>query len=326
MPKYSIIVPVYNVENCLPKCLDSILRQSYIDFEVLLIDDGSKDCSGQICDQYVLTDSRVKVIHTSNRGVSSARNRGIEEARGKYIVFVDSDDYIDIDYLADLDSGNEDLIISGLRKLESRNNNAQIVQYSEKVIENVEKMHVEDMVDNKALNYVYTKRFRYDLIEYYSLRFDEQLNIGEDTLFVAEYLLHVETIRYTSGVFYNYYQNTDNSLSSFKEDYVGKLMTANDKIQNVLEHRFSNLGETESWNKRCWSVFYYSIFYILKNWNVTGKQKKRALKKIFSLDKFKSYSRQLDIYMVQDPPIIKKIIKSGNATLVYLTWKILSRP
>lgn len=96
-PTISIIVPVYNVEKYLQKCVDSILAQTFKDFEVLLIDDGSKDGSGMLCDEIATTDSRIKVIHKENGGLSSARNCGIDNATGKYIAFCDSDDYIDPD-------------------------------------------------------------------------------------------------------------------------------------------------------------------------------------------------------------------------------------
>ncbi|WP_086313933.1 hypothetical protein A5821_001482 [Enterococcus sp. 7F3_DIV0205] len=97
MCKISIIVPVYNVERYLRKCVDSILNQTFTDIEVILVDDGSTDSSGEICDEYVLQDQRVQVIHKENGGLSDARNTGIESARGEYLGFVDSDDYIALD-------------------------------------------------------------------------------------------------------------------------------------------------------------------------------------------------------------------------------------
>lgn len=94
MCEISIIVPVYKVEPYLRKCVDSILAQTFTNFEVILVDDGSPDNSGKICDEYAIKDSRVRVIHKENGGLSSARNAGIDIARGKYLGFVDSDDYI----------------------------------------------------------------------------------------------------------------------------------------------------------------------------------------------------------------------------------------
>lgn len=98
-PKFSVIVPVYNVELYLSECIESILTQTYKDFEVILIDDGSTDTSGKICDQYSLQDPRIEVIHQRNGGLSAARNSGIEKATGEYILFVDSDDLIKSDTL-----------------------------------------------------------------------------------------------------------------------------------------------------------------------------------------------------------------------------------
>lgn len=94
-PKISVIVPVYNVEKYLRRCIDSILAQTFTDFELLLIDDGSKDNSGDICDGYAMKDERVRVFHKKNGGVSSARNLGLDNAKGEWVSFVDADDYLD---------------------------------------------------------------------------------------------------------------------------------------------------------------------------------------------------------------------------------------
>lgn len=99
-PKISVIVPVYNVEKFLRRCIDSILAQTFTDFELLLIDDGSKDKSGEICDEYAAKDARIRVFHKQNGGVSSARNLGIDKAQGEWVYFVDSDDWIEIETLS----------------------------------------------------------------------------------------------------------------------------------------------------------------------------------------------------------------------------------
>ena len=110
----SIIVPIYNREKYLSECIDSILVQSYSDFEVLLIDDGSTDRSGEICDEYAQKDARIRVFHKENGGVSSARNVGLDNATGEWIAFVDSDDWVGEKYLESF-SGHldADLVIGG---------------------------------------------------------------------------------------------------------------------------------------------------------------------------------------------------------------------
>ena len=97
MPQISVIVPVYNVQRYLRRCVDSILSQTFSNLEVILVDDGSPDRCGAICDEYAAADPRVKVIHKPNGGLSSARNAGIEAAAGEYLAFVDSDDWLDAD-------------------------------------------------------------------------------------------------------------------------------------------------------------------------------------------------------------------------------------
>lgn len=101
-PKVSVIVPVYNVELYLNQCIDSILRNTFTDYELLLIDDGSTDNSGKICDEYAMNDCRIKAYHKTNGGVSSARNLGIEKANGEWMTFIDSDDLIDENFLNNL--------------------------------------------------------------------------------------------------------------------------------------------------------------------------------------------------------------------------------
>ena len=99
VPIISVVVPVYNIEKYLDRCITSILNQTFRDFELLLVDDGCTDNSGAICDRYASNDDRVRVFHKPNGGVSSARNRGIEEAQGQFICFVDSDDWVETTYL-----------------------------------------------------------------------------------------------------------------------------------------------------------------------------------------------------------------------------------
>ena len=115
MPMVSVIVPVYKVERYIRKCIDSILKQSFTDFELILVDDGSPDKCGKICDEYAAKDKRIKVIHKKNGGLSDARNAGLDYATGGYICFIDSDDWIHKDLLKDnlerLVSENADVII-----------------------------------------------------------------------------------------------------------------------------------------------------------------------------------------------------------------------
>ena len=129
-PKISIIVPVYNTEQYLPRCLNSILSQSFIDFELLLVDDGSIDGSGSICDKYAAKDNRVRVFHKENGGVSSARNLGLDEAKGEWICFVDSDDEMLPNGLQTLANGicdEVDIVMGGYEEVDEFGVMSQVV-------------------------------------------------------------------------------------------------------------------------------------------------------------------------------------------------------
>ena len=149
MPKISIIVPVYNVEKYLRKCIDSILNQTFKDFELILIDDGSTDESGKICDEYNLKDNRIKVIHKENGGLSSARNAGLDIAQGEYIGFVDSDDWIELDMYEELykicKENDTDVGIVGINYggASEKKKSKKIEIYSNKLI-------LDDLVYNKG--------------------------------------------------------------------------------------------------------------------------------------------------------------------------------
>lgn len=210
-PKISIIIPIYNVEKYLSKCIDSILIQTYRDFELLLIDDGSKDKSGEICDTYAKMDNRVKVFHKDNGGVSSARNYGICKAVGDWISFVDSDDWVekecystlmDDDKVADLTYfGCCCCYIDGSRTVFSP------CDFFSTNKNNIEK-HLALLKDNNQkfeyLGYTWNKLFKKELIDKYNIRFVEDLAMREDELFTLSYARYIDSLRVKSSVLYNY--------------------------------------------------------------------------------------------------------------------------
>lgn len=187
----SVIVPVYNAENTLRQCVDSILKQEFRDFELILVDDGSKDQSPDICDEYALQDNRVKVFHKSNGGVSSARNLGLDNAKGEWITFIDSDDYISDGYLAGVVGREEDLLIKGY---ECFSNNGIV---GSRIAE--EMVQISDM--KSFLNSSITDLlFRGPVFKFYKrsiisgVRFLHDMKIGEDTYFVFKYLAKCKSL------------------------------------------------------------------------------------------------------------------------------------
>lgn len=204
-PKISVIVPVYKVEKYLPECIESILSQTYTNFELLLIDDGSPDNSGQICDEYATRDSRIRVFHKENGGVSSARNLGIDNAKGKWIAFIDSDDTIEPNYLSNFghnDSNYVQLYAQGYRiiGIDSKIHYRRLPNQSNTTKEDAFKYLEESDINNSPV----FKLYSLSIIKQHSLRFDENTSYGEDHLFTLEYFKHVDKVFLSSECGYNY--------------------------------------------------------------------------------------------------------------------------
>lgn len=203
----SIIVPVYNAEQYLHRCIDSILAQSYTDFELLLIDDGSKDASGDICDEYAAKGTRVRVFHKENGGVSSARNLGLDNAQGEYITFCDADDYVSEDWLAaysEAIASNVDLAIQGYYAFDGDNTvEKQLQPHSGNSIE-AKRQLVVDLFAQEIYYYLWVKLFRRDLLEAHHIRFDKQSVLGEDTQFISKYLEYVVSFKCIDSLGYYY--------------------------------------------------------------------------------------------------------------------------
>lgn len=203
----SIILPIYNAEQYLHRCIDSILAQSYTDFELLLINDGSKDASGAICDEYATKDSRVRVFHKENGGVSSARNLGLDNAQGGYITFCDADDYVGPNWLAaysEAIANKVDLAIQGYYAIDGDNTvEKQLQPHSGNTIE-AKRQLVADLFAQEVYYYLWVKLFRRELLEAHHIRFDEQSVLGEDTQFISKYLEYAVSFKCTNSLGYNY--------------------------------------------------------------------------------------------------------------------------
>ena len=211
-PLCSIIIPIYNVESWVEICIKSVLKQSVVDFELILVDDGSTDKSGYICDVFAKMDSRIIVIHKKNGGVSSARNEGLAYAMGKYIFFVDGDDILGTQYLylllTIIQEEQADIgIINYTRQLENlnadQNENKLIIKTAKEILTNI--------LDGKSYDtYLWNKVFKKEIIDFYNLRFQENVAIWEDLLFVIEYLSKINKCVLSSKIQY-YYRNRETS-------------------------------------------------------------------------------------------------------------------
>lgn len=207
----SVIVPIYNSAKTLHRCVDSILHQTYLNFELILINDGSSDNSGVICDKYVQKDSRVRVFHKENGGVSSARNLGIEEATGDFITFIDSDDWVDSNYLEEfmpfdnIDFASNYYVAEGWPEWVSCPFERK--EYNK---DNINEFFSSEFT---SMNLICSKLFKKEIIDRYNIRFDNRISYGEDTLFVYSVLSHVNNVRIKGNPVYHYDCQGSGSLS-----------------------------------------------------------------------------------------------------------------
>lgn len=233
----SIIVPVYKAENYLRRCIDSVLAQTYQNWELLLIDDGSPDNSGAICDEYATKDSRINAFHKQNGGVSSARNFGLEKVHGEWVTFVDADDWLlqDCFEKAINTCAEADVIVQGYREIKMQNIN---VGGKEILPLSVEGIYTgTQLASALALDYVphfqspWAKLIKRDLIINNNLRFDNKMFLGEDTRFNFDCLAHAQKIAFTHYAGYCYNLCEDSS-SKYK-------MTQEQVCYNINETRKS---------------------------------------------------------------------------------------
>lgn len=232
-PYVSVIVPVYNKQEYLHQCIESVLSQSFNDFELLLIDDGSIDSSSTICDEYAKQDPRITVYHKLNGGVSSARNLGLDVLRGQYVVFVDSDDTIGTGYIASLiPNRSEDFIIDSSDQRSPKMNDAFYEG----------KSAIDKALVGWHILCPWGKMYKTDIISNRKIRFDESLKGGEDTLFNIEFLKYVSLIRTASSAGYNYNVDVTGSLSRAYTSIADAVYKAT-KVYNLgkeLSRKFSD--------------------------------------------------------------------------------------
>ena len=236
-PLVSIIIPVYNVELYLSKCIDSILAQSFTDWECILVDDGSKDNSGSICDNYALKDNRIKVIHQNNRGVSIARQVGIDNVCGEYSIHIDPDDWVESNMIEELynkvKSDDADMVICDYFKHEG--GVQQYINQRPNLLEPIK--IIEQMLTTNMYPQLYgsccNKLVRCSCFNSSDnlIRFEpEDLSLGEDVVFNCRLLMStVHRVSYLNKAFYHY-EVRSNSLCSTLEKNIGYLIKIQEEI------------------------------------------------------------------------------------------------
>ncbi len=261
-PMVSIIVPIYNAENYLRRCVDSILNQEYTDFELLLVNDGSTDASGDICEEYGDQDPRVIVIQKENTGVSDSRNRALDRARGKYLQFLDSDDWITPDatrlFVRAAEEYGCDMVISDFYRVVGERLSTKGDIEEEGVLTREE--FAAHMMENPADFYygvLWNKLYRRDIVEEHNLRMDTDINWCEDFMFNLEYIRYAKVFYALHAPIY-YYVKRKGSLAS-QGINISKTVKMKLNVFEYYNNFYKHVLEEEDYEKNRLQVYRFFI-------------------------------------------------------------------
>ena len=318
--KISVIVPVYNVEAYLERCVESILQQTYAHFELILINDGSTDSSGQICDHLASQYENIKVYHIENAGVSNARNMGIQLATGSWVTFIDSDDFVTQDYLATLASAAEGLnvgfVIAPLHHIKN-GIVTDLPSHSGKTeLWSTEETMKELLMTTRTSFFPVAKLFKRDLLA--DEKFNTNYHLAEDALFLTELLLKTRC----SCVFIDkpvyFYDHREGSATTSVNRHVFDTIEVYQQIIAQVSQAFPNL-KYELINRECWSYItvYDKIIFTsreeyqkekaeLRNWIVQHRRE------IWKDAYFTTFRKVAILSLVFSPWLYKKIVGLKN--------------
>lgn len=272
----SVIVPIYNSEDTIKRCIDSILDQKYEDYEVILVDDGSTDSTSQIVDSY--KNDRVHVIHTPNLGVSHARNIGIRNSQGDWITFIDADDYVTPSYLSSLDDGDYDYIALSYCDRDEWGNMLHPITH-ENIAKEIETIQdTVDLVHTDAYIFVWGKRFKRNIIIEHSIFFDEELRYAEDIVFMHKYALKVKNYKLKSEICLSHviYERDTLSDQGINDGFPKKTVW-----REYSSEIFKNIPELKNEFERQQLYFLELEIVKLMNKNIPYSEKVKKIKEMF---------------------------------------------
>lgn len=299
--KISVIVPIYKVEDYLHRCVDSIINQTYTNLEIILVDDGSPDNCPMICDEYAKKDSRIRVVHKKNGGLSDARNAGLDIATGEYIMFIDSDDFVDIEMMEsmmkNMIDNNVDMVVCNIKYVyEDR----EVVKYNQadRILDRYEAME-EYLKDGVVQAVAWNKLYKKSLIN--NMRYKVG-KTNEDEFFTYKVVDKTDKIYYDSKPFYNYIQRNSSIMGKYSIKRLDGVEASYERL-NFIKEKYPTLYEKEK--KTFVNLCIYSYQMILKEPNLDkDKQGRKILnnytKKIkFNKTELKNYSYKdkLKIYL-----------------------------
>lgn len=316
----SVIVPIYNAEEYLKRCLDSLAKQSFRDFEVILINDGSTDSSQDIIDSFLNDNSSWRFKNKLNSGPSDTRNAGIELAKGDYLAFVDADDYLETDYLQalhqNLTENNSDLACCGYFDhselgILALTNYAKILEFSSKKV-------FADYVLDRVGGVLWDKLFIKAIIIENDIKLNSEVRLSEDLLFVLEYLFHIRKISIVDKSLYNYNRLYENRLSKIISiTQLESVLRVNDLLVEKLKNLdFSEDKIKEIQNKRL-GKYIFSFMRSISEINLKYSKKIKFLNHLRSLTFYKMDWKTYDVDLVNMPFKLFFINKLNRSILVY---------
>jgi glycosyltransferase involved in cell wall biosynthesis len=316
MAKVSIIVPVYNAEKVLSHCIDSILNQSYKDFEVILINDGSRDGSIEILREYEKLDSRVMVIDNENNGVSETRNIGMIQAVGEYIQFVDSDDFIERDMLektiALMEKESSDIVMTGIfLDIEGKNGVDTSIQTFEGNISKDKKniaQNVLERLNGTYINSPVNKLYKRSLIIENNISMNQNIDLGEDLIFNLDYLKYCNCVVFAKESYYHYCMKVEDNLTfKYRSDKLELMEVLFKKCKDYFNESDLDKYEIKKLNA-LFIKWMYSCYIDLnnKNCNLSFKKKYKYIK--LSIKKYR--------YIVDDVHNLSTMLKVLKLTFI----------
>lgn len=333
--KVSVIVGIYNVERWMSRGMKNILSQTYRDFELILVDDGSTDACPQLCEDWAKLDSRIRVVHKTNGGAGSARNAGLDMARGEYVYFYDIDDLAASNLLeygvTEMDNRQVDLLVFGFKMIEQgRNKSNMRCSFSERQIESnadLRNAFLENFVLCRGGNgFLWNKMYRRAFLQHYHVRFENQ-RIQQDEVFNLLVYQHIERVYISSDVLYDYYvYDKGNNRSWFYPDrfemYVSVIQhfLSLQKYWKLYDKRFDSYLAMRYWNgvNQC---LRFNMFHPDCPWN--NKQRRRELQRIMAHPLTQSTLSNLPSLSVEDR-LYKRAYLLGSVSAVRMLYFLFS--
>ncbi len=281
--KVSVIIPVYNAESYLEKCLNSIMDQTYKNIEIIIVNDGSEDGSEKIIVSKMKEDTRIHYISKSNQGVSAARNEGISRAKGDYLVFIDADDYVDSQFISNLVSliNNTEMGTCGYCRIN------RFGEVAEKTDENLgyKELSREDFLVSLFQSeiyqgYIWNKIFITEIVKKYNIKFDVNIFYNEDRLFIFEYLLRISKVGCLGEPLYFYLENNSGAMGKLNDRITKKSLTEFDAFRQMLD-KMETDSYIDGYAAAAFSMFTNALNMYQRSTGSIKKQVKKIVKESY---------------------------------------------